>query len=163
MTEPDTAVVDGPPATSRWLWLLPALAFLAGCALTGVVVAVGQVGGDPDPSSPAATAQEEDQAGPGDTDGTPDSTGSTDGDVYVRVPQSCLEASESALVLAQQADRIAAAVRDLDARRLRDLVDEVQQVRDDVQSSGEQCRSSAGEGVLDGSATSPAPSPQASS
>ena len=160
MTDPDPPAVDRPPASSSWLWLLPALTFLAGCLLAGLVVGVGQLGSDDgDASAPGPQAQEEGDEGVGDSEGPE----GADGDVFVRVPESCLQASESALALADQADRIAVAVRDLDARALRDLVDEVQQVRDDVQSSGEQCRRSAGEGVLEGSATSPAPSEPAAS
>jgi hypothetical protein len=142
----------GPSSASRspWSWLLPALTFLVGCVLGGAVIAAG-TSGDEDGTIASDTASQ----APEQEEGTDaEST-----DVVVRVPQSCLDAADAALVAAQQVDDAVAAVGDLDARRLQEIVDEVQQLQPDVRESAERCRSTTGSRLEDGVLATPMPAP----
>ncbi len=127
----------------RWSVLLPALAFVGGAALGGVVVGVA-VGGGSSSSSDAAA--------PGATPTPTPSAGRAD--AVVRVPGPCLQAADradDAYALVQQGVQ---AARDLDARALADLVDQVQQQRPQVQALIADCRAAAADTVLQ-----PAPTP----
>ena len=134
-----------------WSWLLPAGTFVAGCALGAVVMGVGDVGRDDDLGSsgaPAAVAGAE--AGEGDEaagaeitgDGTPDA-GTAASPVQIRVPESCAQTADDATALVEQVDDLVAAVANLDPERLRQAVDDAQQVRDEVQEVAEQCQEAA--------------------
>lgn len=158
MTTPGSSAGDGGrPPSSSWTWLLPVLTFLVGCLLGGVVVAAGAFDGDDDQvAAPSTTSSPE----PGD--GAEPSP--TPSDLVVRVPESCLRAAEAAAEASRQFDDVVAAVRDLDARRLQELVDRVQQAQPEAQRLAEQCRSVAGERLLDVDVTpTPAPTPTPSS
>ena len=141
------------PRGSRWSWLLPVGTFLAGCALGGVVVGVGAVGGDDEPPAPAAAPAAD--AGTGDeADGTTgdESAGGSDSGLYVRVPDSCVQTADDAATLVEQVDRVVAAVADLEPERLRQTVDDVQQIRDGVQDVAEQCQAAAAQRLQDAEA-----------
>ena len=69
--------------------------------------------------------------------------------LYVRVPDSCVQTADDAADLVEQVDRVVAAVADLDPERLRQTVDDVQQVRDEVRDVAEQCRTAAAERLAD--------------
>ncbi len=150
---------DGPGR--RWSWLLPAGTFLAGLALGGVVVGAGAVGdgdGDgadaPAAAPAAAAAGEQDGAGGGGSD--------ADAGLYVRVPDSCVQTAEDATTLVDRVDRVAAAVADLQAEGVRRAVDDVQELRDGLRTTAEQCRDAASQRLQDGAevdsdATSDAP------
>ena len=140
---------------SRWSWLVPAGTFLAGCALGGVVVGVGAVGGDDDePSRPvaAAEADREQDVAPGD-----DAADAGDSGLYVRVPDSCVQTAEDATTLVDQVDEVVAAVADLQPERLRQTVDDVQQVRDEVQDVARQCQEAAAQRLQDAEEADDAP------
>lgn len=139
---------------SRWSWLVPAGTFLAGCALGGVVVGVGAVGGDDDEPRPPVAAAEADrgQDAPGD-----DAADTGDSGLYVRVPDSCVQTAEDATTLVDQVDEVVAAVADLQPERLRQTVDDVQQVRDEVQDVAQQCREAAAQRLQDAEAADDAP------
>lgn len=151
MTTTDgTAGGGGRARSSVSTWLLPVLAFLLGCLLGGLVVGAGTSddGGSvagPTPTTPA-----------GADDNGADPSPSAD-DLVVRVPESCLQAADGATQATAQVDDVVAAVRDLDARRLQEIVDQIQQVQPDVQRFAEQCRSVAGERLQDGQLATPAP------
>ena len=139
---------SGPEARgSRWSWLVPAGTFLAGCALGGVVVGVGVVGGDDDEPSPAVAAAQAD----GEQDGAPgdDAGEARESGLYVRVPDSCVQTAEDATTLVEQVDEVVAAVADLQPERLRQTVDDVQQVRDEVQDVARQCQEAAAQRLQD--------------
>ena len=139
---------------SRWAWLVPAGTFLAGCALGGVVVGVGAVGGDDEAASPSVTAAEADR----EPDGTPDDAADAgDSGLYVRVPDSCVQTAEDATSLVDQVDEVVAAVADLQSERLRQAVDDVQQIRDGVQDVAEQCQEAAAQRLQDAEAAGDAP------
>jgi hypothetical protein len=139
---------------SRWAWLVPAGTFLAGCALGGVVVGVGAVGGDDDESSPPVAAAEADGA-----QDAPDDEASDAGDpgLYVRVPDSCVQTAEDATTLVEQVDAVVAAVADLQPERLRQTVDDVQQIRDEVQDVAQQCQDAAAQRLQDAEEADDAP------
>ena len=141
---------------SRWSWMLPAGTFVAGCVLGGVVVAVGDVGADDEPTTgtTAAVATDEGSTDEGSTDEGDGSAGdggadAEDSGLYVRVPESCLQTADDATTLVEGVDRVVAAVADLDPERLRQTVDDVQQVRDEVQDVAEQCREAAAQRLED--------------
>jgi hypothetical protein len=153
---------SGPEARgSRWSWLVPAGTFLAGCALGGVVVGVGAVGGDDDdesrPPVAAAEADSEQDGAPGDE---PADAG--DSGLYVRVPDSCVQTAEDATTLVDQVDEVVAAVADLQPERLRQTVDDVQQIRDEVQDVAAQCQEAAAQRLLDAEGADDAPATPAS-
>ena len=141
--------------SSQWSWLVPAGTFLAGCALGGVVVGVGVVDGDDEaPSSPVAAADMDSEQ-----DGTEGDDAADPGDsgLYVRVPDSCVQTAEDATTLVDQVDEVVAAVADLQPERLRQSVDDVQQIRDEVQDVAEQCREAAAQRLQDAEAADDAP------
>ena len=120
----------------RWTVLLPALTFVAGLALGAAVLGAsttqddeGTVGGRPPPSAapvPSPTAS----------------------DLLVRVPGPCLQAAERAEQAYALVEQGVTAARELDARGLADLVDQVQQERPEVQALVDACRAAAGEAVV---------------
>lgn len=126
------------------------LTFLVGLVLGGVVIFAGTAGDDDEPTASPDASQAPDVSASED----PDST-----DVVVRVPQSCLDAADGALEASQQVDDAVAAVRDLDARRLQEIVDEVQRLQPDVRDQAEQCRSTTGSRLEEGQLATPAPAP----
>lgn len=121
----------------RWSVLLPALTFLAGLALGAAVLG-------------ASTTQDDTQAAPPPPSAAPAPTAS---DLLVRVPGPCLEAAERAEQAYALVERGVTAARDLDARGLADLVDEVQQQRPEVQALVDACRTAAGNAVVQPSPT----------
>ena len=134
---------------ARASWWLPAGTFLAGCALGAVVMGVGDVGDDPAPPTTAVAA--DDAAGDVEVDGATDGEATPDEDpgLYVRVPDSCVQTADDATALVEQVDGVVAAVAELEPERLRQAVDDVQQVRDEVADVAEQCRAAAAERLDD--------------
>jgi len=155
MTTTDDPGAGREAASSTWTWLLPVLTFLVGCVLGGVVVGAGTLDGDDEQvAAPSVTSSQAPGQG-----GEPSPTPS---DLVVTIPESCLQAAEAAAEASQQFDDVVAAVRDLDARRLQVIVDRVQQAQPEAQRLAEQCRSVAGDRLLDGE-TTPAPATTPSS
>ena len=131
---------------ARWSWLVPAGTFVAGCVLGGVVVGVGEVGGGADDSSgrPVTAADAgTDGEGQGDAGAGDEPSSEEESGLYVRVPDSCVRTAEDATTLVGQVDRVVAAVADLEPERLRQTVDDVQQIRDEVQDVAAQCQEAA--------------------
>lgn len=117
----------------RWSVLLPALTFLAGLALGAAVLGAsttrdGTEAAPPPPPAPAPSP--------------------SPSDLLVRVPGPCLQAAERAEQAYALVEQGVAAARELDARALADLVDEVQQQRPEVQALVDTCRAAAGEAVV---------------
>ena len=142
---------------SRWWWLLPAGTFLAGCALGGIVVGVGAVGGDDEPSRPAAAPADAGTGEEGDGAAGDEPADAGDSGLYVRVPDSCVQTADDATTLVEHVDRVVAAVADLEPERLRKTVDDVQQIRNEVQDVAEQCRAAAAQRLQDAEADEVAP------
>lgn len=155
-TDPPTTQ-PGPESSqgrSVWSWLLPALTLVAGVALGASVVAAGTAGDDGEESraSPSVSAEPSDPAA-----GAGAST--SEEDLLVRVPAACLQAADGAEEAAGQFDDVAEAVGALDAGRLQELVDRFQQLQPEIQRHAEECRSTAGAQVGDGTLVTPTPTP----
>lgn len=134
---------DRPPSPRRrgssLFWMLPALTFLAGLLLGGVLVGVtaGGSGGIPGFGGEDETATE--AGGEADSEGSPQDPG----DRTVTVPVECLEAAErsqEALGLTRQA---AEAIGSFDARRLQEIVDELQGLEPEVNALARSCQDRA--------------------
>ncbi len=118
--------------------MLPAVTFLLGLLLGAVVV--------------AASGDDEDQtAAPAAPSAVP--TPSAEGQLTVRVPGPCLRAADEAEQAYAVLEQGVAAARDLDARRLQELVDTVQRERPQVEALVRACREQAAAALA-----SPAPS-----
>lgn len=130
---------------SRWIWLLPALTFVAGAALGAAVVAASgddDHGGRP-AAAPAPTATP--QASP------------TPAGLVVTVPQPCLDAADGVAETSQEVRGAVDAVRSLDARRLQEIVDRIQALQPRVQMLADTCRAAAGSRLENGTLTSSPP------
>ena len=128
---------DDRPAWRRWSVVLPAVTFLLGLLLGAVVVAASgddeqQAASVPPPAAPTPTAE---------------------GQLTVRVPAPCLRAADEAEQAYAVLEQGVAAARDLDARRLQELVDTVQRERPEAEALVRACREQAGAALA-----SPAPS-----
>lgn len=143
-------------------WLLPAGTFLVGCALGAVVMGVGDIGSEDPSATVAATTTDAQVSGEGDRAAGEGSSDGGDASLYVRVPDSCLQTADDATTLVEQVDRMVAAVADLEPERLRQTVDDVQQIRDEVQDVAEQCRAAAAQRLQDAAADEAAPATPAS-
>lgn len=133
-----------------WSWLLPALTFLGGVALGGVVVGVGFAGGDSTPTQVTASPS---------TLAAPTTSPGANADVQVTVPGPCLDAADAAAQVARQLDEVANAAKNLDARRLQEIVNGFQQLQPKVQREAAQCRQLAGDRLQQGQLVTPVPSP----
>lgn len=140
---------DADSPSSPWTWLLPVLTFLLGCLLGGGIVAAGAFDGEELAAPDAVETPDPGEDGASPTP-TPD-------DLVVRVPESCLELADRAAAASEQVEQVVAAVRDLDARRLQEIVDTIQQMQPELQQFAEQCRALAGEQLQDGQLVTPTP------
>lgn len=119
----------------RLFWLLPTLTFLVGLVLGGGLVALGSNDaesaiGQPPPSSSAPTPS-----------GVPSAGESGDGTVVV--PQECVAAADTSLEVLDLVRKAVAAIGDLDARRLQEIVDRLQELDPEVTRLAETCRTEA--------------------
>ena len=116
--------------------LVPALTFLLGLALGAAVIGVafGQ-----DRAAPAGAPAPPSAAVP-----QPTPSG-----LVARVPDACLRTADKADVAYQILDDAVAAARELDARRLQELVDRVQKERAGTETLARACRAQAGTAVTD--------------
>lgn len=123
-----------PPQRERsWLpALLPAITFLIGVALGGALIAVGTNAGGDDSAAPHSTAAP-----------APSGSASTSGDAVVTVPGACLDAANQAEEAFSLLRGGVTAIRDLDARRLQELVDQLQKLDPQVRSLVDECRAAA--------------------
>lgn len=146
----DDADDDRGSGWQRWSVLLPALTFLAGLLLGGAVIAA------------TATDDGEERVAAGPTASPTAAPGQpsqpTPTDLVVRVPGPCVQAAERAEVAYMILEEGVAAARDLDARRLADLVDRAQQERPQVEALVRQCQQATGDAIVNPAPT-PAPSP----
>lgn len=140
-------------------WLLPAGTFLAGCVLGGTLVGIGAAGGDDPDRPPASTAAPGSGAGdeqPGEGAQLSEDAGSG---LYVRVPDACVQTAREATTLVQHVDAVVAAIAELQPERLRQRVDAVQQVREQVSRVAGQCREEADRRLQDAAGTETTPAP----
>lgn len=109
--------------------LLPAVTFLLGLVLGGVLIGVSNLGADGD-------ANDQNQAAP-----TPTTSSATPSDdLTVTVPRPCLDVAERSEDVLDLVRRAAAAVGELDARELRAIVDEMQALEPEVRENAAACQ-----------------------
>lgn len=143
---------DTSSGSSTWTWLLPALAFLVGAALSAALFVLG------DTDDTAADAP---LAGPTSEPTTDDDPPTDEEEVVVQVPSVCVEAAELAQSVTAALGDVADAAGALDARRLQESLDVVQQLRPEVEATASACRDLALDGriVTPDPTGSPTPSP----
>lgn len=129
-----------PARRDKLFLLIPALTFLVGLLLGGALAWVGSdmgdEGGQAAPGgrpSPAASA-------PGNG-GDPAAAEPTD--IRVTVPSECVDAAEQAQQVLDLAQQAASAIGDLDAQRLRSLVDEMETLEPSIRASASACQADA--------------------
>lgn len=138
------------PAWKQWSVLLPALTFLVGLALGAAVLGIAQTT-DEGVEGPTAGGSAAPDASP--------SPSPTSSDLTVVVPATCVEAAEKAELAFDVLQDAASAVRDLDARRLAEVVDLAQSEQPEVDRLVSACREAAGTRLLEPSPTAvPTPS-----
>ncbi|MEO7447315.1 MAG: hypothetical protein ABI336_03490 [Humibacillus sp.] len=138
-----------PPAGStrtvgaRW-WVIPALTFLVGLVLGGVVIGALR------PVTPGAAADLSPSAS-----ATPTGQGSTGARLpataTVVVPAECLEVAGDSQNLVELTQQAAAAARDLDASRLSEIVRQIDTAQSTLRGHADACR--AVKGSLDAGST----------
>jgi hypothetical protein len=141
-----TGVEDARPRARSWLWLAPALTFVAGLLLGWLLL-----GGSPTDAGPQVGAPAPSTISP-----APSAPAS---DALARVPEPCLALADQTETAFAVFDRAVDAVRQLDARRLQEAVDDVQVLRPQAQDLAAQCRSRAGQDALGGDTVTPVPTP----
>lgn len=136
-----TGAAAGGRGGGRW-WLIPALTFVVGLLLGGVVMGVSRDTGPSDPVTAAgggAAATAAPTSGAGVTSPAPGASG----DVTVTVPRECAALSEDAQQAATLLTQAADAARALDAGKLADIVRQMGQVRTDLERRGSACQQAA--------------------
>lgn len=116
----------------RMFWLIPALAFLVGLLLGGVLT-YATSGGDADvPQAGDTTATAAPSPSPGASE-----------DLTVVVPAACVEAADLSEATFDAVARGFTALRGFDAEALREVVDELQEAQPRVAELATQCREAA--------------------
>lgn len=139
---------------STWTWLLPALAFLAGAALSALLFVVG------DSDDGRQLGADGSDAAPGTASPTPSPL--PEGELVLQVPAACVEAAELAETVTTALSDVVQAAGSLDARRLQEALDVVQQIRPEVEETSQECRDIAAQGTIVVPSESPSPSPSPS-
>ncbi|PRY20203.1 hypothetical protein [Pseudosporangium ferrugineum] len=129
---PAVQVATGHPRQQRWSWLVPALAFAVGLVLGGTLIAVAD--GSDDAATPA-TAQ---PAPPASHAAQPASEDRT-----ITIPASCEQGLERARTAMTTVGEAVQALRDLDTRRLQELLDRLQDAQREVEALVDRCRTEA--------------------
>ena len=131
MSEPvgESPSSDG-DGRSAWTWLLPALTFLLGAALSAALFVLGDTD-EPELAAPRVSPTAEPTEGDLPAD---------EQEVVVQVPAACVEAAELAQTVTSALGDVADAAGALDARRLQESLDVVQQIRPEVEATASECR-----------------------
>jgi hypothetical protein len=127
-----TAHARSPSLHGRAFVLLPVLTFVAGMLLGGALVGVatdrGDPGGNGGATSPSRTASPQ-----------PSVTASADPDAIV-VPGACAEAARNASQAVSLLRDAVAAIGELDAARLADILDDLEQLDRRIREDAAACR-----------------------
>lgn len=125
-------------------WLVTILALIIGVLLGVAVTAAGNIGKEagPGPGENGAAAP------------TPQPMPSIDG-ILVRIPQACLDAAEDSEKALAGVDEVIDAGRNLDARRLQEALDRLQQLRPGLEAASEKCQEATETGLSEGSIVDP--------
>lgn len=125
---PSTTLAGGAP------WLVPALAFLVGVILGGVIIWVStsssRSGSGLSTATPTVTASV-----------TPsDGTSSPRAAATFSVPAQCLQVADDSKAVVELVNQSVAAARDLDASKLSGLVRQIQAAQQTLQANATSCR-----------------------
>lgn len=127
------AAAPAAPEQRRWGWLVPAVTFLLGLVLGGIIIFAQQSGRDAASSGGAGT--------PTPTTATSVPSGTTSSPVaVVRVPAECLSVADDSKALVDVASSAVTAARDLDAAALADAVRRLDEAQKKVTASADTCR-----------------------
>ncbi len=143
-TTGEKATDPEPTTMGRTWWLLPALTFLVGLVLGGIVIGAVRSGDSSTTATPTPSA----------TSTTPDpgaSTTTAPAVATVVVPAECLQVADDSRGLVDLTQQAAAAVRDLDAAKLSDLVRQIDTAQTTLRQHADACR--AVEASIDTGAT----------
>ncbi len=133
---PGHSAVAPVPGGRRWWWLLPALTFLIGLVLGGVVIGATRSGSSTPAASPTQTQTQTLSSG------TPAPTGAEAPTVAtVVVPAECLKVAQDSQLLVDLTKQAAAAARDLDAAKLSDLVRQIDTAQTTLREHAASCQS----------------------
>ncbi len=114
---------------SWWYVVIPAVTFVLGLVLGGLVIGLGSDGDD------EAAQEETDSASP--TPGESDSGES--GDTTVVVPRECIEAAETAQEATQLILDNLSAIKNFEGQRIIDLLDRLEELSTKTQELGQSC------------------------
>jgi hypothetical protein len=134
------AVVTRDRRSERYFLIVPALAFVIGVLLGGVVVAATGLGVS---SNDGTTAAGGASSSPSPTETGASATTSTSSDVVVTVPGECLQLSDESQQLLDLIDQAVQAARDLDATKLSGIVSQLQQAQQQLRTQTDACRAAA--------------------
>jgi len=121
-----------------WFWLLPALTFLVGAALSAALFVLG----DSDDTAGV------DQATTGQSPSPQPGASPVPDELVVQVPAVCVEAAELADTVSKALGDVIDSAGALDARRLQESLDVVQQLRPEVEATSAACRDLALDGRI---------------
>ena len=113
-------------------WLIPALTFLVGVLLGGVIIWVSTSGSGSGLNTAIPTATE--------TVIPSDGTSSSGTDATLSVPAQCLQVADDSKAVVDLVNESVAAARDLDASKLSDLVRQIQAAQQTLQADATSCR-----------------------
>lgn len=133
MSTPEVSTPEHHPTSrrDRWVVLLPALAFVVGLVLGGLLIGVTMPG-----------AGSGDDALPTPTPTSPDPQASSTG-LTVTVPGSCVDAADLSQDVLDLADRATSAIQELDAGELQMLIADMEDLSQAVRDAADQCREDA--------------------
>lgn len=118
-------------------WWIPAATFVVGLVLGGGVIAATTSGDDGGTANAASTSPSASAGAPVASDSP-----STPADATLTVPGECLKVAEDSQKVLDQVNDAVAAVRDLDASALSDVVREIQTSQETLTKQTAACRDS---------------------
>lgn len=118
-------------------WWIPAATFVVGLVLGGGVIAATSSGDDAATTSAASPSPSTSASSPGVS-----ASPSTPADATLTVPGECLQVAEDSQKVLDLVNDAVAAVRDLDASALSDVVREIQSSQDTLTKQTEACKDS---------------------
>ncbi len=131
--------------TGRFFLLVPAVAFVVGLVLGGVVVAITGIGDTTrQPAVAGSTASP--TGSPSASSPATSGTSPTSSDATVTIPGQCLQLTNNSQQLLDLVGQAATAARDLDAAKLSAVVSRLQQVQQQLKQQTDACRSAAAGG-----------------
>ncbi len=131
-TTPSTPTATGP--SGGVMWMIPALTFLAGVILGGVIIWVSTSSSRSNSGTGAAIPTVTKTLTPTDGTSVP-GTAAT-----LSVPAQCLKVADDSKAVMDLVNQSVAAARDLDASKLSDLVRQIQAAQKTLQTDAASCQ-----------------------